>query len=168
MFDADLDKSSRRHAHLIGIGGAGMRSLAEVLAQKGWRLSGSDAAIHCDDPLAAAGVRVFDGHSALNVCSDVELVIHSSAIPDENPELARAAELGIPIVSYAEMLGLLMQGGRGLAIAGTHGKSTTTAMAAKIFTAAGCDPTYVYGAVPCNGTRGGARGQWQHCSRRGV
>ncbi len=145
-------------AHLVGVGGAGMRSLAHVLLQKGWRLSGSDEAIRCDDPLASDGVRLFAGHAAENLYDGVEVVIRSSAIPDDNPEILRAAELQIPIVSYAEMLGLLMRGRRGLAVAGTHGKSTTTAMAAEIFMAAGCDPTFIYGASPCSGGEGGHAG----------
>ena len=75
------------------------------------------------------------------VSADVECVIQSSAISAANPELCRAAEIGIPVLTYAQMLGLLMLGHRGLAVAGTHGKSTTTAMAADILLAAGCDPT---------------------------
>ncbi len=133
-----------------------MRSLAHVLLHRGWRLSGSDSAIGCDDPLASAGVRIFAQHAPETVSADVELVIKSSAIPDDNLELRRAAELGISIVSYAEMLGLLMKGRCGLAVAGTHGKSTTTAMAAEIFMAAGRDPTFVYGASPCGGVGGRA------------
>jgi UDP-N-acetylmuramate--alanine ligase len=148
-------------AHLIGIGGAGMRSLAQVLLQKGWRLSGSDAAISCDDPLAGAGVHICAGHNAENLQDGVEVVVRSSAIPDDNPEILRAVELQIPVVNYAEMLGLLMQGRRGLAVAGTHGKSSTTAMAAEIFMAAGCDPTFVYGASPIGDGEGGRAGDGQ-------
>jgi UDP-N-acetylmuramate--alanine ligase len=135
-----------------------MRSLVRVLLQKCWGLSGSDVAVHCDDPLARSGVRILAGHAAENVGADVGLLVYSSAIPNDNPELSRAAELAVPIVSYAEMLGLLMQGRRGIAVAGTHGKSTTTAMAAEIFMAAGRDPTYVYGAVPVGGGEGGRAG----------
>jgi UDP-N-acetylmuramate--alanine ligase len=135
-----------------------MRSLAQVLLQKGWRLSGSDRATRCDDPLARTGVRIFAEHAAENVSADVAIVIHSSAVPDDNPELLRAAKLRIPVISYAEMLGLLMQGRRGLAVAGTHGKSTTTAMAAEILMVAGRDPTFVYGASPCGGGEGGRAG----------
>jgi len=115
-------------------------------------------AIRCGDPLTRSGVHVFAGHAAENVHAEVDLVIHSSAIAADNPELLRAAELGIPIVSYAEMLGLLMEGRRGLAVAGTHGKSTTTAMTAEILMAAGCDPTFIYGASPCGGGEGGRAG----------
>jgi UDP-N-acetylmuramate--alanine ligase len=144
--------------HLIGIGGSGMRNLARVLLERGWQLSGSDTAIDNDDPLAKAGIRCFAGHAAEHVGTHVDCVIYSSAISADNPELQRAAELGIPITSYAEMLGQSMQGKHGLAVAGTHGKSTTTAMAAEILVAAGCDPTVVYGATPRNGRHGGRAG----------
>ena len=102
--------AKRRRAHLVGIGGSGMRALARVLLGKGWRLSGSDLAIGGDDPLTKAGICCFSGHAADQVSRDVECVIYSSAISAANPELRRAAELGIPVLSYAEMLGLLMQG----------------------------------------------------------
>jgi UDP-N-acetylmuramate--alanine ligase len=152
----EMDRA--RRAHLVGIGGSGMRALARVLLDKGWRLSGSDPAVGGDDPLARAGIRCFSGHAAQQVTPDVECAIHSSAVPADNPELLRAGELAIPVLSYAEMLGLLMQGHRGLAVAGTHGKSTTTAMAAEILVAAGCDPTVICGAAPRNGGDGGRAG----------
>ncbi len=135
-----------------------MRALAQVLLGKGWRLSGSDLAIAGDDPLTKAGIRCFSGHAADQVSEDVEILIYSSAVSAANPELRRASELGIPILSYAEMLGRLMQGHCGLAVAGTHGKSTVTAMAAEILVAAGCDPTVVYGAMPRGGGHGGRSG----------
>ena len=91
--------------------------------------------------------------------ADADLVIASSAIRPENPELRRAAELGIPKLTYAEMLGRLMAGQRGLAVAGTHGKSTTTAMAAQILVEALCDPTVVFGATPVGGSSGGRAGR---------
>ena len=142
----------------MGIGGSGMRALARVLLEKGWRLSGSDMAVGCDDPLMTTGIRCFSAHAAEQVSAEFECVIYSSAIPESNPELRRAAELGIPVLSYAEMLGLLMQGHHGLAVAGTHGKSTTTAVAAEILVAAGCDPTVIYGAAPRDGGDGGRAG----------
>jgi UDP-N-acetylmuramate--alanine ligase len=153
------DPALPRRAHLIGIGGSGMRALARVLLENGWRLSGSDLTIAANDPLATAGIRCFAGHAAEQVCNDVDCVIHSSAIADVNPELGRARYLGIPIVSYAEMLGLLMRGRCGLAVAGTHGKSTTTAMAAEILLAAGCDPTVICGATWCDGRECGRAGK---------
>jgi len=152
-----LNTNQPRSAHLVGIGGSGMRALARVLLDKGWRLSGSDLAIQGDDPLQRAGICCFTGHSAEQLPTDVECVIHSSAVPIANPELRRAAELGIPLLSYAEMLGQLTAGHHGLAIAGTHGKSTTTAMAAEILMAADCDPTVIYGAAPRDGRDSGGR-----------
>jgi len=143
---------------MVGIGGSGMRALARVLLDKGWRLSGSDLTIADNDPLRMAGICCFSGHTEEQLGEDVEFVIHSSAIPASNPELRRAAERGIPRLSYAEMLGQLIEGHRGLAIAGTHGKSTTTAMAAEVLVAAGCDPTVIYGATPRNGRDGGRAG----------
>ncbi len=154
-----LDPSLPRRAHLVGIGGSGMRALARVLLGKAWRLSGSDPAIGPDDPLAKAGICCFSSHLADQVSADVECVIQSSAISAANPELCRAAEIGIPVLTYAQMLGLLMLGHRGLAVAGTHGKSTTTAMAADILLAAGCDPTVIYGAASRNGCDGGRAGK---------
>ncbi len=136
-----------------------MRALARVLLEKGWRLSGSDPAITMDDPLLKAGVCCFSAHAAQQLSGDVECVIHSSAISAANPELRRAIELRIPVHSYAEMLGQLMQGRHGLAVAGTHGKSTATAMAAEILVAAGCDPTVIYGAAPRGGNDGGRAGK---------
>jgi UDP-N-acetylmuramate--alanine ligase len=144
---------------LIGIGGAGMRALADVLLGMGWRLSGSDLALDAAGGLAAAGVRLFSGHAAAHLPPETEIVVFSSAIPPQNPELRRAAELGIPCVSYFQMLGRLMSGRHGLAVAGTHGKSTTTAMAAEILVAAGSDPTVVLGAVPIGAASGGRAGQ---------
>lgn len=145
-------------AHLIGIAGAGMRSLAEVLLGWGWELSGSDLAPEPAAALAAAGVRIHKGHTAGHLPPRTDLVIYSDAVPAENPELCRAAELGIRSLSYFEMLGRLMWTKCGLAVAGTHGKSTTTAMAAALLVRAGLDPTVVYGAVPLGHRSGGRRG----------
>jgi UDP-N-acetylmuramate--alanine ligase len=115
-------------------------------------------AIGCDDAISKAGVRCLCGHSAEHISGDIESVIASSAIPAHNPELRRAAELGIPVLTYAEMLGRLMHGRRGLAVAGTHGKSTTTAMAAEILMTAGFDPTVIFGAAGQDGASGGRAG----------
>ncbi len=146
-------------AHLIGIAGAGMRSLGAVLLGWGWRVSGSDLAPDPAGWLGALGVPVGRGHAASHVPPETDLVVSSDAIPAENPELRRAAELGIPTVRYFEMLGRLMSHRRGLAVAGTHGKSTTTAMAADLLVRAGLDPTVVYGAAPVGGGSGGRAGR---------
>ena len=107
-------------------------ALAEVLLGWGWRLSGSDLAPEAVRALAASGAQIFRGHAPDHLPPGAELVIHSDAVPEENPELRRARELGVPALSYFEMLGRLMRGRRGLAVAGTHGKSTTTAMLAEL------------------------------------
>lgn len=147
-----------------------MRSLAEVLAQRGWRLTGSDAGLLAPQVLPGSGVRIRPGHSPRNVPFEAELVIHSDALAADNCELRRARRLGIPTISYPQALAALMHGGaelggetiappRGVAIAGTHGKSTTTAMAAAILIHAGLDPTVVLGAAPHGWTTGGRSGR---------
>ena len=123
-----------RRVHLVGIAGTGMSALADVLRQAGWTVSGSDMAI--------------SGHAAAHIAPETEQVIYSSAVPPQNPELRRAAEMGIPTLSYAQMLGRLMSGKRGIAVAGTHGKSTTTAMLGHVLVEAGCDPSVIVGATP--------------------
>ena len=149
-----------RRAHLVGIAGAGMSALADVLRQDGWIVSGSDESHTATHSRRAqpAGVGMespqadgppphahplqwvgMPGHSACHVTPDIDLVIYSVAVGPENVELRRAAELGIPTLTYAQMLGRLMAGRHGLAVAGTHGKSTTTAMAAEVLVAAGLD-----------------------------
>lgn len=153
------DPRKPMRAHMVGIAGAGMAALADVLLAWGWRLSGSDLAAQPSGRLAAGGVTLHVGHAAAYLPADADLVIASSAVRPDNPELRRAAELGIPALTYAEMLGRLMRGQRGLAVAGTHGKSTTTAMAAQIFVDAMCDPTAVFGATPVGGSSGGRAGQ---------
>lgn len=146
------------HAHLVGIGGSGMRSLAALLADAGWRISGSDAqpvalptADHWNLP-----IRCHAGHSPEQVPATAELVIYSSAVAEQNCERVAARELGIPQFSYPQILGRLQAGRMGIGVAGTHGKSTTTAMLANILITAGADPTVVLGAVPL-GAASGAR-----------
>jgi len=156
----DIGNTRSAHcAHLIGIAGAGMRSLAEVLLGWGWQISGSDLVPDSVRSLAAAGACIHGGHAATHVPPGADVVIYSDAVPAENAERRRASELGIPTLSYFEMLGRLMSGRRGLAVAGTHGKSTTTAMAAELLVEAGLDPTVVYGAAPLGGHSGGRPGR---------
>jgi UDP-N-acetylmuramate--alanine ligase len=160
------------HAHLIGIGGNGMRALADVLRGWGWSVSGSDMMLH--------------GHAAENLPLSTDLVIHSDAIPADNPELLRAAELGLPVSSYFQVLGKITQCGTGfqpveknrpagnlrnsfrqvgnvshmtLAVAGTHGKSTVTAMAGHILAWCGRNPTVFCGATPIGQNSGGRAGR---------
>ena len=149
----------RKRAHLVGIAGAGMRSLADVLDMAGWHVSGSDLA---GESLDGAPLDVCHGHDADHVDQSIDLVIHSDAVPPDNPELLRARQLGIRALSYPQMLGEMMQSRTGVAVAGTHGKSTTTAMAGEILIAAGLDPAMVVGAAPIGGWSGGrfGRGRW--------
>lgn len=145
-------------AHLVGIAGAGMRALADVLLGWGWKLSGSDLAIGSVRELARDGVRLSEGHAAENLPPETELVVYSDAIAAGNPELHRADELGIPTCSYFEMLGRLSSDKECLAVAGTHGKSTVTAMAAEVLVEAGWDPTMFCGAAPMGRRSGGRAG----------
>ncbi|WP_433919697.1 UDP-N-acetylmuramate--L-alanine ligase [Streptomyces canus] len=132
--------------HFIGIGGAGMSGIAKILAQRGAKVAGSDAK---DSPTAEAlralGATVHIGHAAEHLASDATCVVVSSAIRADNPELARAAELGIPVVHRSDALASLMDGLRPIAVAGTHGKTTTTSMLAVSLSALGLKPSYAIG-----------------------
>ena len=145
-------------AHLIGALGSGMRSLGEVLAARGWLLTGSDTAAACELGISRRVIAIHAGHRPDNVPRDADLVIHSAAVTLNNPERVRADDLGIPQCSYPQMLGKLMHERRGLAIAGTHGKSTVAAMTAAILCQAGLDPTVVAGGTPLGSDSGGRHG----------
>lgn len=147
-----------RHAHLIGIAGAGMQALAEVMLAQGWSLTGSDASMETPAWLKSAGVRVFAGHQPNQLPPNAELVVYSDAVPAENPERIAAAERGLRQLSYPAMLGELLAGRMGVAVAGTHGKSTTTALAGEILTEARLSPTVVAGAAPLGGNSCGRHG----------
>ena len=147
-------------AHLVGAAGAGMRALTEVLYGAGWRLSGSDTSATLGDVAhwQAQGVPIHTEHHEGHVPLDADLVVHSLAVPEDNPEIVQARTAGIATYNYPQMLGRLMAGRYGLAVAGTHGKSTTTAMAAAILAHAGHDPTVLAGAAPLGATSGGRVG----------
>lgn len=131
--------------HFVGLGGIGMSGIAEVLLNLGHVVSGSDLA---DNPatrrLASLGARVFRGHAPAHV-EGANVVVTSSAVRDDNPEVRRARELGIPVIPRAEMLAELMRLKHGLAVAGSHGKTTTTSLLAQVVAEAGLDPTVVVG-----------------------
>jgi UDP-N-acetylmuramate--alanine ligase len=134
-----------RRVHFVGIGGIGMSGIAELLANLGYKVSGSDAKrSDMTDRLATLGVDVHVGHDAANV-GDVDVVVFSSAVRPDNPELAAARERQIPIIPRAELLGELMRLRFGIAVAGAHGKTTTTSMIALVLERAGLDPTAVIG-----------------------
>jgi len=132
--------------HFIGIGGAGMSGIAKILAQRGAAVAGSDAKESATaDALRALGATVHIGHAAEHLADDASCVVVSSAIRQDNPELARAAELGIPVVHRSDALAALMGGLRPIAVAGTHGKTTTTSMLAVSLTELGLKPSYAIG-----------------------
>ncbi|MGC5563532.1 UDP-N-acetylmuramate--L-alanine ligase [Streptomyces sp. FR-108] len=132
--------------HFIGIGGAGMSGIAKILAQRGAAVAGSDAKDSATaEALRALGATVHLGHAAGHLASDATCVVVSSAIRADNPELARAAELGIPVVHRSDALARLMDGLRPIAVAGTHGKTTTTSMLAVSLSTLGLDPSYAIG-----------------------
>lgn len=136
-----------RRIHFIGIGGAGMSGIAEVLINQGYEISGSDIkASSVTDRLVKKGARVFIGHSEDNIVG-ADVVVNSSAVKTENPEMTGARERRIPIVRRAEMLGELMRYRHGIAVAGTHGKTTTTSLIASILAAAKQDPTFIIGGL---------------------
>jgi len=131
--------------HLIGIGGAGMGPIAEVLVNLGYSVQGSDLRANAVTArLAKMGVRIFIGHEAAQV-EGASVVVVSSAISPANPELLAAQEARIPVVRRAEMLGELMRFRQGIAVAGTHGKTTTTSLVASVLAEGGLDPTFVIG-----------------------
>jgi UDP-N-acetylmuramate--alanine ligase len=138
-------KPAELHLHFIGIGGIGMSGIAEVFRNRGYCVSGSDAAeSETTRRLSGLGIRIDFGHRPENV-DGANVVVHSSAIRKENPELVEARRRKIPVIPRAEALGELMRGKIGVAIAGTHGKTTTTTMMATVLSHAGLDPTIVIG-----------------------
>jgi UDP-N-acetylmuramate--alanine ligase len=142
--------SETRHVHLIGIGGTGLSAIARVLLESGYQVSGSDRQLSTlAKALQSAGVAVYTGHNSENVAG-ADLVIRSSAIPDDNVEVQAARLAGIPVLKRAEFLGELLSGRIVIAVAGTHGKTTTTAMIAWMLAALGQDPSYIIGSVSAN------------------
>ncbi|MBL7714920.1 MAG: UDP-N-acetylmuramate--L-alanine ligase [Bdellovibrionales bacterium] len=133
------------HLHFVGIGGIGMSGIAEVFLNQGYRVSGSDLQeSESTRRLARLGAKILLGHQASNV-QGAHVVVMSSAVKKSNPEIQEAARQRIPVIPRAEMLGELMRGKTGIAVAGSHGKTTTTSMLATVFTLAGKDPTLVIG-----------------------
>ncbi|GAA2413090.1 UDP-N-acetylmuramate--L-alanine ligase [Streptomyces glaucosporus] len=132
--------------HFIGIGGAGMSGIAKILAQRGATVAGSDARESATaEALRALGATVHIGHAAAHLAADATAVVVSSAIREDNPELAAARERGVPVVHRSDALAALMEGTRPIAVAGTHGKTTTTSMLAVALGTMGLDPSYAIG-----------------------
>ncbi|AMM24107.1 UDP-N-acetylmuramate--L-alanine ligase [Variovorax sp. PAMC 28711] len=138
-------KHAIRHIHFVGVGGVGMSGIAEILLNLGYRISGSDLADSATlKRLASLGIATFVGHDAANIAG-ADAVVTSTAVQADNPEVIAAREKKIPVVPRALMLAELMRLKQGIAIAGTHGKTTTTSLVASVLAAAGLDPTFVIG-----------------------
>ncbi len=134
-----------KHIHFVGIGGIGMSGIAELLLNLGYKVTGSDMKTSpVTNRIAELGGAVFSGHHKENI-EDADVVVYSSAVPEDNPEIIEAKEHFVPVIPRAEMLSELMRLKYGVAVAGAHGKTTTTSMIASILTTGGLDPTVVIG-----------------------
>ena len=134
-----------RHIHFVGIGGVGMSGIAEILLNLGFTVSGSDLEKGpVTERLAARGAKIQAGHAAKNIAG-CDVVVISSAVSAGNPEVVAAREKGIPVIARASMLGELMRFRTGIAVAGAHGKTTTTSLVGAVLQEAGCDPTIIVG-----------------------
>ncbi len=142
--------AGREHVHLMGIGGTGLSAIARVLQARGVMVSGCDKHVGEEvQRLRALGIPVYQGHDPAHL-EGVTLVLRSSAIPEDHPEVVAARARGIPVLTRNRFLPRLTQGYRTLAVAGTHGKTTTTAMLAWVLLALGRDPSYIVGGTPLN------------------
>ena len=151
-----------RSVHFVGIGGAGMCGIAEILLAQGFAVTGSDLLDSAvTRRLAGLGARVCRGHSAAAV-ADADVVVVSSAIREDNPEVAAARQAGIPVIARGEMLAELMRGRFGIAVAGSHGKTTTACLVASVFEAAGLEPTFVIGGQVTGAGANGRLGAGRH------
>lgn len=142
--------NTSQHVHFIGIGGYGMSAIAKVMLEMGYRVSGSDLARQeLTDKLAAKGAKVFIGHEA-NQVQGADMVVYSTALPKNNVEMRKAEELAIPILHRAQMLARIMNERKGVAVAGAHGKTTTSSMIALVMEKCSQDPTYIIGGEIVN------------------
>src|SRR3990170_9087265 len=145
MTSTRLNYPPRQHVHFVGIGGSGMSGIAEVLLNLGYTVSGSDLRLSpVTERLAALGARIFEGHRPENI-GDAQVVVTSPAVRGDNPEVLEAHRHKIAVIPRAEMLAELMRLKYGIAVAGAHGKTTTTSMIASLLADARLDPTFVVG-----------------------
>lgn len=152
--------NKKQHIHIVGIGGTGMSAIARILLEKGMTVSGSDKAANAmTAALQRDGAKIFIGHAAQNI-EGAEMLIASSAVRN-NPEIAAAQAANIPVYKRKDILNALLEGRNVVAIAGTHGKTTTTAMAAHIMQEAGISPGYIVGSVMVNSGTNAANGEGQ-------
>lgn len=140
------DMLNLKKFHFIGIGGAGMSALAKILIESGYEISGSDCAASANtEMLKKLGAKIFIGHDEKNISNDIEAIVYSSAIPKNNPEILKAAELKIPKLHRSDINAMLVNSKKGIAVAGSHGKTTTTSMIGFVLHSAGVDPSIVIG-----------------------
>jgi len=143
-----IDLTKITEVHCMGVGGIGMSALARLLMHEGKHVSGCDGvSSQITEALEREGIVMHSEHNVDHVTEDVQLLVYTAAIDESHPELARARELGIPTLTYAQMLGVVSAGKRTVAVAGTHGKTTTTAMIASVLRAAQFDPVVVVGSL---------------------
>jgi UDP-N-acetylmuramate--alanine ligase len=148
-----MDKilSGIKKIHLVGIGGIGVSGLAFLLKDKGYEVTGSDAQENYNTRvLSNAGIKVYIGHNTQNLSADTDLVCYSSAVKSDNPEISEAIKRGITILPRGKLLGLLCADKKTIAVSGSHGKTTTTALIAYLLTALGYKPTVFVGGLPLN------------------
>jgi UDP-N-acetylmuramate--alanine ligase len=157
-----VDITRVKHIHFVGIGGAGMGGIAEVLLDQGYRISGSDVnANEMTQRLKKMGALISHGHAAKHI-NDADMVVFSSAVTADNPELVAANQANIPVLQRAQMLAELMRFKQGIAIAGTHGKTTTTGLMTQILLEAGLDPTFIIGGLLKNANTNARAGKGAH------
>lgn len=157
MLEKDFELKPGMHVHLVGIGGTGLSAIARVLHGKGFKVSGSDLQMNeLTKDLSSAGIDIYEGHDP-RFSQDADVLLVSSAIPKNNIEVQAARETGIPVLKRAEFLSKLLAGAYAIAIAGTHGKTTTTGMIGQIMIEAGLDPSIIVGGtLPAIGSNGRA------------
>ncbi|MGL5955981.1 MAG: UDP-N-acetylmuramate--L-alanine ligase [Brevinema sp.] len=141
-----LSIKPQSHIYFIGIGGVGMSALAVIMQQQGYTISGSDNAESAStQKLSSLGINIYIGHLAEHINSTMDYVVYSNAVPPDNPELLKAQDLNIPLIVRAEMLNFIGSHFFSIGVSGTHGKTTTTSLTARIFLSAGLDPTLAVG-----------------------
>jgi UDP-N-acetylmuramate--alanine ligase len=157
-----LDRDRTEHVHFVGIGGIGLSAIARVLHGDGYVISGSDSRrSELTEELASLGMVVHHGHSAANVLR-ADLVVASSAVPPDNPEVVAAREAGVPVVKRARILGEMTASKFAIAVAGTHGKTTTSAFISFVLCEADLDPTFVVGGILQGMNTNARRGEGPH------
>ncbi|MCK4891910.1 MAG: UDP-N-acetylmuramate--L-alanine ligase, partial [Candidatus Pacebacteria bacterium] len=144
----NIDLNKIKKIHFIGIGGIGLSAIARLMKEGGKEVSGSDlSASLMTDKLEKLSVKIFIGQSEENISEDIDLIIYTTAVPENNPELKKARKMGIKTITYPESLGLIFNDKYGIAVCGTHGKSSVSAMAGLLLDDAKLDPSIIVGSI---------------------